>query len=508
MTRTEGFLAIFLFLTVWVVGICSAQEISVPPQRLHHAPQSFAVTLPVPILPKSSTSSVRRDRYIQPVQAVTMAPPLVATSAENNTDDFVIDTRSNSPLAWTFDQVISAVLTCDPKLRIGKEDIRQARAEFWTNSLLPNPELTVEGGSLPFSRHRLTEETPGGPPELNLQVEFSIDWFLFAKRKAAMNSARWEVRQAQAEYADLIRERITETATLFYDVLEAKALLSVTHQDIDLLIRLEKIAKDGVAAGGLPAVEQKRISLDLLQCRQELLEAEKTLDILKAQLRSQFGRTDYAPDFDISGDLNAPTVMDPMPLEEAFATAQQNRPDIRALRMELGKAKADVHAENSNAYPEVTMFAGVGREYQTMIGDDDYKKWGIGLTVAVPLFDRNQGNKAKARSALAQSNHRYQAGIVDLRAEIVEADRNFRTAHKQTHTFATEEVRLAKEVRDIMVEGFKAGGRPLIDVLDAERSYRETVRLFITSRAGYWRALYIYNSVVGVGSVNGVHAAH
>ena len=495
MFPKEGFFAFFLFLIAWTVGVCPGQEVAIPPQRLP-IPQPSSGILPVPVLSKSSTPSARRDRYIQPVQAVTAV----------TSEDCVIDMRSNSPLAWTFDQVISTMLISDPRLRIGKEDIRQARAEYWTSSLPPNPTFTAEGGTLPFSRHRITEETPGGPPELNLQVEFPIDWFLFAKRKAAINSAQWEVRQAQAEYADLVRERITETATLFYDVLEAKALLSVIFQDLNLLVRLENVAKSGVEAGGMPAVEQKRISLDLLQCRQELLETEKTLDILKVQLRAQCGCADYDPDFDITGDLDVPTVMTPMPLEEAFAMAQQNRPDIRALRITVSKSKADVCTENRNAYPEVSPFAGVTRQYQKAMGDEDYNGWGIGVTVTVPLFDRNQGNRAKARSALAQSNHRYRAGIVDLHAEIIEADRNLRTAHQQSHVFAAEEVRLSKQVRDIMIEGFKAGGRPLIDVLDADRSYRETVRLYISSRADCWRAWYIYNSVVGINSTNDVRS--
>ncbi|MCL2744428.1 MAG: TolC family protein [Planctomycetaceae bacterium] len=496
MSRKECLFAFFLFLTVWTVGDCSSQEIIVLPQS----------TPPVPVLPKSSKPSARRDWYVaQPIQ-VTQPIQTVAAITEINSTDSVIDTKSDSPQAWTLDQVISAVLTSDPKLRIGKEDIRQAQAEYCTSSLLPNPEFTVEGGAFPFIPIEKGEYW-GGPPELNFQVEFSIDWFLFAKRKAAMNSARWDVCQAQAEYADLIRERITEAATTFYDVLEAKAILSVSREDLELLIQLEKIAKNGVEAGGIPVVEWKRINLDVLQCRQELLEAEKTLDILKAQLRSLFGCVDYDPNFDITGGLNAPTVLAPMLLEEAFAMAQQNRPDIRALRIGVSKAKADILMEKRNAYPEVTAFAGTGREYSKLAGEDkDYNNWGIGLTVSVPLFDRNQGNKARARSAFVQSNHRYQAGIVELHAEIVEADRNFRTAQKQSHIFAKEEVRLAKEVRDIMVEGFRAGGRPLIDVLDAERSYRETVRLFVTSRADYWRALYTYNSVVGIDSINNVHS--
>jgi len=451
---------------------------------------------PSPPLPQNYPPASRE--LLRPVPI----PKVVASFERGVATPEQIFASTVSPTAWTLDQVISAMLTSDPRLRIGQEDIRQAQAEFVTSSLLPNPELTVEGGTLPFRRVGRGEYE--GTPEMNFHVEFPIDWFLFAKRQAEMNSARWEVRQAQAEYADLIRERITETATLFYDILEAKALVEVAQQDVDLMAELEERVRSGVAAGGVPAVEWKRINLELMQCRQELLEAETALDIFKAQLRAQFGRADYDPNFEITGNLDAPAFLNAMPLEEAFAMARQNRPDIRALRMGVGRARADVHLESRNARPEVTAFAGVGREYASFEDPDanHYNNWGIGLTVSIPLFDRNQGNRIAARSALTQSNREYQLGIVELRAEIIEADRELRTAHQRANIFAAEEVRLAREVRNIMIEGWRAGGTPLIDVLDAERSYRETVRQFITSRADYWRALYIYNSVVGIDSVN------
>jgi cobalt-zinc-cadmium efflux system outer membrane protein len=156
--------------------------------------------------------------------------------------------------------------------------------------------------------------------------------------------------------------------------------------------------------------------------------------------------------------------------------------------------------ENRNAYPEVTTYAGYTQFPQTAARDEKYNSWGIGLTVTIPLFDRNQGNRAKARSTLAQSNHQLQAGIVDLRAEIIEADRDVRVAHQRTHVIAAEEIRLSQEVRDMMIASFKAGGRPLIEVLDAERSHRETIRSFVSNRADYWRAVYLYNSVVGIDS--------
>ena len=60
----------------------------------------------------------------------------------------------------------------------------------------------------PFTPHQ-----PGGPSEIDVQVGYPIDWFLFGKRAAAMASARLGVRQSEADYADLIRQRVTATAT-------------------------------------------------------------------------------------------------------------------------------------------------------------------------------------------------------------------------------------------------------------------------------------------------------
>ena len=46
-------------------------------------------------------------------------------------------------------------------------------------------------------------------------------------------------------------------------------------------------------------------------------------------------------------------------------------------------------------------------------------------------------------------------------------------------------------------KAYQAGGRTLLEVLDAERNYRDTYRTYITNRANYWRAVYRFNSAIG-----------
>ena len=187
------------------------------------------------------------------------------------------------PGGISLDQAISATLLADPKIRAGLEAIHQANANSLTSSLPPNPTLITDGIFLPL--RPFTPANPGGPTQMDVMVGYPIDWFLFGKRAAAMASASLGVRQSEADYADLIRQRVTATAIAYYDVLEAKSLRKVARQDTENLTRLEAATRKAVEAGGRPVVDLNRVHLDLLKSQQDLREADCTLDSAKAKLR-------------------------------------------------------------------------------------------------------------------------------------------------------------------------------------------------------------------------------
>ncbi len=397
----------------------------------------------------------------------------------------------------TLDEVINASLIADPKIRAGFEAINQANADALTASLRPNPSYTGDAQLLPLTRP-FTVNRQGGPPQTDHQINWPIDWFLFGKRAAAMASAATGIRVSEAEFADLVRQRVRDAAIAYFDAVEAKALLQLAREDLENLRRVEAGLRKSVASGNRPLVDLNRARLDVLKSEQSHREAETTLINAVANLRARLGRRDADPTFDIAGNLDAPLTAEPMPVEEAQSLAERNRPDIQSLRLQINKAAQDIRSEMTRAFPQVTPQVGYTRQFQEKaIGFPDASSWMVSLNMTLPFFDRNQGNIAKARSAFVQNTFNLEGGLVDLRAEIVQVVRELEAARRSATSVAGEQLKVAAEIRDTINKSYEAGGRTLLEVLDAQRNYRETYRLYINSRANYWRSVYKFSSAIG-----------
>jgi len=246
---------------------------------------------------------------------------------------------------------IAETLQSDPKLRGTMELIRQARGDLITSSLLPNPTVQINGVFLPL--RQFTPAAPGGPPELDVIGTFSIDWWLFGKRAAAMATAQLGVSVSNADYSDQVRQRMANTASAYYDVLEAKAMLKLAQEDLANLTRVEQATRAGVRFGGAGTIEAERIRLSVLDAQRDVRTREATMKTTKAQFRAAIGRHISAPECDVAGDLNVPKPATPLSVGQAVTIAQQSRPDIISLRRQIAKARSAIEVERAKARPTV-----------------------------------------------------------------------------------------------------------------------------------------------------------
>jgi cobalt-zinc-cadmium efflux system outer membrane protein len=401
------------------------------------------------------------------------------------------------PQRVTLAEAVAECLAADPRIRAGAEVLHQARSELWTASLLPNPMLDTGGSLLPLGQP-FTPTAQGGPPQFDVGVAFPIDWLLFGKRTAAIDTARAGVDVAAAEFADLVRQRLSATIAAFYSVLEAKGLLDLARQDMDSFEHLQQITAELVRLGGAGSIENDRVRVSLLDSQREVRRREADLAIAKAALLSQLGRNTSEKNVDVDGQLDVPHPVQPLSASRAFHIAQSYRPDVVAAQLRVDEATRDAHKAETEAFPDVTPHLGYTRQFQSKsIGFPDVNAWGVGVDLSLPVFNRNQGNIDKTLSALAQARSELRARLVDVRAEVEEVSRNYRFAYEAVTADAPLRIEAARDARDKIETAYRVGGRPLIDVLDAQRAYRDTQRLDVEDRAGYWQSLYKFNASVG-----------
>ena len=496
---SNGFVGAGIFGLMGCSGTQKAREFPPKANLPKNSPQTVQRSVSLLAGPLVSAEAIKQTAFSEMQtegettpgsQVVDPAKPIEPTKPERLKERLVGEKLS-------FDEVINAVLISDPRLMAGFQGINQANADALTASLVPNPTVMADILMLPLARPFSPDRT-GGPPQQDVMVSYPIDWYVFGKRAAQMASASAMVKVSEAEFANLVRIRITEGALAYYDVMEAKALLDLANQNLAILAKVEVALTKAVEAGGRPKVEINRIRLDILQNRQTVRDVETALVAAKARLRALIGRSDRDLDFDIAGTLDALLTTNTPGAAEAFDLAVDNRPDVKAIKARMIQTEANVIVEDRKKYPELIPMLGWTRQYQVAaMGQPDAGSWNASLTTQLPFFNRNQGNRAKASSYAVQAKIDYEATLVALRAEIETTAQELKAARNNAEAVAGEQLRLANEVLQSITDAYEAGTRTLVEILDAQRNFRETNKSYISMRAGYWRALYRYYSATG-----------
>ena len=435
----------------------------------------------------------RADNTETPPTVVTftgdLVPVEIPTPAEQRTTE--------RPALVSIDDAIRECLEHNLDVQGGREGIAHAKADLRTTSLLPNPDLTVDTALHPLPGQHFTEQKPGGPEQYDAIVSYPVDWLVFGKRAAAVESARRGIDVSVADFADLVRQRLADTIGAFYDTVEAKALLPLAEEDTGNLRRVAEMTAQRAAIGGGPRIDVDRARLAATASERDLRQADRAVVTTKATLRVLLGRTGDEPAFDVEGTVEVEHPSEPPEVDDALQTAAATRPDILSLQRQVDRAEAEVQSQMAQAFPDLSVQLGYTYQRQTPIGSPDVSSYGAALTVGLPLFNRNQGNIAKAQSAARQARLALEAGRLQLRADIEKATTALRVAYLGVTADDPANLKLATRVRTSIETAYRDGGRPLLDLLDAERAYRDAFRQHIALNLDYRRAVAALNTAVG-----------
>lgn len=145
--------------------------------------------------------------------------------------------------------------------------------------------------------------------------------------------------------------------------------------------------------------------------------------------------------------------------------------------------------------PDVTI--GVDKNIQGPEGPNSPNQIGAGLSVPLPLFNRNQGGIRQSDAALKAAEADRNKTRLQVELDVESAYRDFIQKQMLVQAYRGGVLEDARASREIAKKAYERGGTSILDVLDAFRTFNSTMQNYLEALFGYQRSLLEINSAVG-----------
>jgi cobalt-zinc-cadmium efflux system outer membrane protein len=391
---------------------------------------------------------------------------------------------ANAPSLISMEDAVRIALQYNQALRAQRLNIDQSKAGEITASLKPNPVLGNLVDTIPiFSPQTIRLQTQIYEETLSYTVERG------GKREKRVTVAKDNTDIAAKTVTDNERQLRFQVVQAFINVLLAKSVLLLAQDDLANYSQQLDLNRSRLTAGDLAEADYIKLSLQKLQFEQDVSSAQLSLVQAKANLRQQLGYQSVADNYDVSGTLthNKHDVQ----LEDLEKQALANRPDLQAAHSGVKMASDTVALAFGNKVRDWTW----GTDYTNQ--NFGINGVGVSLSFELPFHDRNQGEIARSQVAVKQAQETESSTQVGVLTDVVNAYYGLKTSEDVVNLFEGGYLDQATQSRDLSTYAYQRGAATILDLLDAERSYRATQLAYRQAVAAQMTAAEQVNLVVG-----------
>jgi cobalt-zinc-cadmium efflux system outer membrane protein len=369
-----------------------------------------------------------------PVQPPGADEPKVPSLSNNRVELFPRNKKLTPPsrtegpsTGISLDEATKLLIHGNLDLRARYFDVSQADSDVLTASLRSNPIVYSDANGVPYGAYNRA----AGPLQYDVNVVYPID--VSRKRQARTRSAVAARMVTEANYRDAVRLTIALLYQAYVDALAAQAVVS---------------------SKGIVGNVWAQIDVD--EPQSALKQAQRSLALLinvpatEIDARKLFGQLEFDPS-------EEPPLA---PTETLVRLALDNRPDLQAQRLAVSFAEANIKAVLANRFDDVLLLYQpyTFHDGRQGVGTNNSLAWTIGVTVPLPLYNRQQGNILKARQAADQARTRLASLEQAVASEVEGAVLEHETSHEALirtwndyDKFANPRILITKSVKDIGV---------------------------------------------------------
>jgi cobalt-zinc-cadmium efflux system outer membrane protein len=372
----------------------------------------------------------------------------------------------------------------NPALRAARIGVQESRAQETTAFLRPNPELTlsidqVDGFTTPY--RPFTQVLPFAGVEYLHERRH--------KRELRLESAKQATEIAVSELADQERDLLFDLRAAFVQVLQHKAVLAVTRENLSYYDRVLEVSRDRFKAGDISQVDLDRLELQRVQFESDVETASVNLRTAKIQLRALLYDRTPVDQLDVTGPFEYAEILTSN--EEFRLAAFDTRPDLRAASEAVNKAKTDYRLAMANGSTDPVFGVDLARQFPEPI------YFGLSVTIPLRFFDRNQGEKARTQLDIGRNERLVEAAQSQVVSDVDSAYAALESALNLLRPYKNRYLQQAVRVRETISFSYQHGAASLLDFLQAQADYRAIQLSYLNLVAAFLNAANQLNFAVG-----------
>jgi cobalt-zinc-cadmium efflux system outer membrane protein len=397
----------------------------------------------------------------------------------------------------TLDQAIDIALRESPDLQSKFYEIPQAQADVLQAGLRANPVFYADGQLLPYGK--FNRSSPGGPSQYDVNISHPLD--LNGKRQARLRVTARAQRVLEAQYQDAVRQMIDSVYTAYVDVLAARQAVRYSEATTDPQRGLPKVLETTErrrTRGVDTLADVNRIKVQLDAARIGLRDAVESYRKAMRNLATiLYLPREAVPSMALRGSIRDQAPPPPL-LEELSRVALENRPDLLSFRLGIARAEADVRLAQASRFADVYVLA----QPYTFQNNQPYGlkspiSWALGVTVPMPVYNRNQGAIARAKLNVTQTQLQLKTLERQVITDVEDALREYEFTREAVRQVRDELLPSAQQVLDDTYKLYSGGELNVVSYLNAQRDYNDTVKQYLDTAVRHRRSMLALNTAVG-----------
>ena len=380
------------------------------------------------------------------------------------------------------------LLAARQRLAIAEGKLMQAR-------LRPNPTLNSEYGSPRFL---------GGEAERDLSVGVSQTFELGGKRNRRIAVAEAELNQTRSEVLAIERKLAAEIRVSYTNAIAAARQLDVLEELIASDNEIVRAAEARLKEGDVAPLDVNLVKVEADRLRVQAIGAKSVLETQILQLKTAIG-ADVAEGLRLAPQPERPPRLD-MSLGELTEFALRERADLQAAKTgeQLGSARIDL--ARANAVPNI---AGSVKYSQNRRVTDfppslrlspfpqNDNALTFGVSVDIPLFNRNQGEIASTTAEKVQATRNREFLESTIKRDVAVAYRKYRAAAETLVLYSTQIIPRAQENLRSVKAAYGIGEFSIFEVVNEQRHLTENITGYNDSLREYYTTLAELETAIG-----------